>query len=39
MAAAKKWKTGVPSDPSSKNGALISKEHLEKVLTCNAECD
>lgn len=31
VAAAKKWKTGVPSDPSSKNGALISKEHLEKV--------
>ena len=31
VAAAKKWKTGVPSDPSSNNGALISKEHLEKV--------
>lgn len=32
MAAAKKWKTGVPSDPSNNNGALISKEHLEKVM-------
>lgn len=32
VAAAKKWKTGPPSDPSSNNGALISKEHLEKVL-------
>ncbi|XP_056284278.1 2-aminomuconic semialdehyde dehydrogenase [Pseudoliparis swirei] len=31
VAAAKKFKTGVPSDPSSSNGALISKEHLEKV--------
>ncbi|XP_076025606.1 2-aminomuconic semialdehyde dehydrogenase [Genypterus blacodes] len=31
VATAKKWKTGVPSDPSSNNGALISKEHLEKV--------
>ncbi|KAF3849792.1 hypothetical protein F7725_019511 [Dissostichus mawsoni] len=31
VAAAKKWKTGAPSDPSNDNGALISKEHLEKV--------
>ncbi|XP_062323277.1 2-aminomuconic semialdehyde dehydrogenase [Osmerus eperlanus] len=31
VAAARKWKTGVPSDPDSNNGALISKEHLEKV--------
>lgn len=31
VAAAKKWKTGVPTDPSNNNGALISKEHLEKV--------
>ncbi|XP_041815074.1 2-aminomuconic semialdehyde dehydrogenase isoform X2 [Chelmon rostratus] len=31
VAAAKKWKTGVPSDPSNNNGALISKEHLQKV--------
>ncbi|XP_034018531.1 2-aminomuconic semialdehyde dehydrogenase [Thalassophryne amazonica] len=31
VAEAKKWKTGVPSDPSNSNGALISKEHLEKV--------
>ncbi|RVE56019.1 hypothetical protein OJAV_G00231930 [Oryzias javanicus] len=31
VAAAKKWKTGAPSDPSNHNGALISKEHLEKV--------
>lgn len=31
VAAAKKWKTGVPSDTSNQNGALISKEHLEKV--------
>nr|XP_046228349.1 2-aminomuconic semialdehyde dehydrogenase isoform X1 [Scatophagus argus] len=31
VAAAKKWKTGDPSDPSNNNGALISKEHLEKV--------
>ncbi|XP_061756668.1 2-aminomuconic semialdehyde dehydrogenase isoform X2 [Nerophis ophidion] len=31
VAAARKWKTGVPSDPCNKNGALISKEHLEKV--------
>lgn len=33
VAAARKWKTGVPSDPSNNNGALISKEHLEKVVT------
>lgn len=32
VAAAKKWKTGEPSDPSNNNGALISKEHLEKVM-------
>ncbi|XP_030201379.1 2-aminomuconic semialdehyde dehydrogenase [Gadus morhua] len=31
VAAARKWKTGAPSDPGSNNGALISKEHLEKV--------
>ncbi|XP_028996749.1 2-aminomuconic semialdehyde dehydrogenase [Betta splendens] len=31
VAAARKWKTGLPSDPSNNNGALISKEHLEKV--------
>ncbi|KAL6483090.1 hypothetical protein MHYP_G00079620 [Metynnis hypsauchen] len=29
--AARQWKTGVPSDPSNNNGALVSKEHLEKV--------
>lgn len=33
VAAARKWKTGLPSDPSNNNGALISKEHLEKVVT------
>ena len=33
VAAARKWKTGAPSDPGSNNGALISKEHLEKVVT------
>lgn len=33
VAASRKWKTGVPSDPSNNNGALISKEHLEKVVT------
>lgn len=32
MAEAKKWKTGNPSDPSTDVGALISKEHLEKVM-------
>ncbi|XP_062406632.1 2-aminomuconic semialdehyde dehydrogenase [Sardina pilchardus] len=31
VAAARKWKTGVPTDVSNNNGALISKEHLEKV--------
>ncbi|KAM8832003.1 2-aminomuconic semialdehyde dehydrogenase isoform 2-T2 [Spinachia spinachia] len=31
VAAAKKWTTGAPSDPGSSNGALISREHLEKV--------
>ncbi|XP_040821288.1 2-aminomuconic semialdehyde dehydrogenase isoform X3 [Ochotona curzoniae] len=29
--AARRWKVGVPSDPSAKMGALISKAHLEKV--------
>ncbi|KAG2467066.1 2-aminomuconic semialdehyde dehydrogenase isoform X1 [Polypterus senegalus] len=29
--AAQKWKVGVPSDPTAQIGALISKEHLEKV--------
>ncbi|CAM4677599.1 unnamed protein product [Leuciscus chuanchicus] len=29
--AVRRWKTGVPSDPSNDNGALISKEHLQKV--------
>ncbi|XP_016120720.1 aldehyde dehydrogenase family 8 member A1-like, partial [Sinocyclocheilus grahami] len=29
--AARRWKTGVPSDPSNDNGALINKEHLQKV--------
>lgn len=29
--AARKWKTGVPSDATANMGALISKEHLEKV--------
>lgn len=32
VAAAKKWKTGDPSDTNNNNGALISKEHLEKVI-------
>lgn len=32
MAEAKKWKTGNPSDPTMDMGALISKEHLEKVM-------
>lgn len=31
VAAAKQWRTGDPSDGSNNNGALISKEHLEKV--------
>ncbi|NXH42283.1 AL8A1 dehydrogenase, partial [Dicaeum eximium] len=31
VAEAKKWKTGNPSDPTINVGALISKEHLEKV--------
>ncbi|KAM4902579.1 2-aminomuconic semialdehyde dehydrogenase isoform 3-T3 [Sylvia borin] len=31
VAEAKKWKTGNPSDPTIDVGALISKEHLEKV--------
>lgn len=34
VAAARKWKTGDPCDPSNNNGALISKEHLEKVTKC-----
>ncbi|KAI2649623.1 2-aminomuconic semialdehyde dehydrogenase [Labeo rohita] len=29
--AARRWKTGAPTDPSNDNGALISKEHLQKV--------
>ncbi|RXN00133.1 Aldehyde dehydrogenase family 8 member A1 [Acipenser ruthenus] len=29
--AARKWKTGVPLDATANMGALISKEHLEKV--------
>ncbi|XP_058527005.1 2-aminomuconic semialdehyde dehydrogenase isoform X3 [Ochotona princeps] len=29
--AARRWKVGIPSDPSAKMGALISKAHLEKV--------
>ncbi|XP_038253241.1 2-aminomuconic semialdehyde dehydrogenase isoform X1 [Dermochelys coriacea] len=28
---ARKWKVGSPSDPTASMGALISKEHLEKV--------
>lgn len=32
MAEAKKWKVGNPSDPTVDVGALISKEHLEKVM-------
>nr|XP_014352047.1 PREDICTED: aldehyde dehydrogenase family 8 member A1 [Latimeria chalumnae] len=28
---ARKWKVGLPSDPTAQMGALISKEHLEKV--------
>lgn len=31
VAAAKKWRTGDPCDGGINNGALISKEHLEKV--------
>ncbi|XP_054252160.1 2-aminomuconic semialdehyde dehydrogenase isoform X2 [Indicator indicator] len=31
VAEAKKWKVGNPSDPTVNMGALISKEHLEKV--------
>lgn len=29
--ATRKWKVGIPSDPSANMGALISKAHLEKV--------
>ncbi|XP_060712996.1 2-aminomuconic semialdehyde dehydrogenase isoform X2 [Hemiscyllium ocellatum] len=29
--SARKWKVGIPSDPTANMGALISKEHLEKV--------
>ncbi|XP_030054312.1 2-aminomuconic semialdehyde dehydrogenase [Microcaecilia unicolor] len=29
--ATKKWKLGAPSDPTASMGALISKEHMEKV--------
>uniref|UniRef100_A0A8C0FCL9 Aldehyde dehydrogenase 8 family member A1 n=1 Tax=Bubo bubo TaxID=30461 RepID=A0A8C0FCL9_BUBBB len=32
VAEAKKWKVGNPSDPTVDVGALISKEHLEKVI-------
>lgn len=32
VAETKKWKVGNPSDPSVDMGALISKEHLEKVV-------
>uniref|UniRef100_A0A8C8AM93 Aldehyde dehydrogenase 8 family member A1 n=1 Tax=Otus sunia TaxID=257818 RepID=A0A8C8AM93_9STRI len=32
VAEAKKWKVGNPSDPTVDMGALISKEHLEKVM-------
>ncbi|XP_076874769.1 2-aminomuconic semialdehyde dehydrogenase isoform X2 [Brachyhypopomus gauderio] len=28
---ARQWKTGVPSEAANNNGALVSKEHLEKV--------
>ncbi|XP_069743383.1 2-aminomuconic semialdehyde dehydrogenase isoform X5 [Narcine bancroftii] len=28
---ARKWKVGIPSDPTANMGALISREHLEKV--------
>ncbi|KAM6208507.1 2-aminomuconic semialdehyde dehydrogenase isoform 2-T2 [Sarcoramphus papa] len=31
VAEAKKWKVGNPSDPTVDMGALISKEHIEKV--------
>ncbi|XP_001509667.1 2-aminomuconic semialdehyde dehydrogenase [Ornithorhynchus anatinus] len=29
--ATKQWKVGLPSDPAASMGALISKEHLQKV--------
>ncbi|KAK2516523.1 Aldh8a1 [Columba guinea] len=32
VAEAKTWKVGNPSDPTVNMGALISKEHLEKVM-------
>lgn len=32
VAAAKKWRAGDPSDDRNDNGALISQEHLEKVV-------
>lgn len=32
VAETKKWKVGNPSDPTVDVGALISKEHLEKVV-------
>lgn len=32
--AVRQWKTGVPSDPSNDNGALVSREHLQKVREC-----
>ncbi|KAM9354998.1 2-aminomuconic semialdehyde dehydrogenase-like [Pholidichthys leucotaenia] len=31
VAAAKKWRIGAPQDPNNHSGALISKEHQEKV--------
>ncbi|KAK6297891.1 hypothetical protein J4Q44_G00324740 [Coregonus suidteri] len=31
VAATREWKTGAPSDPDNNNGALVSREHLEKV--------
>ncbi|XP_029546536.1 2-aminomuconic semialdehyde dehydrogenase isoform X2 [Salmo trutta] len=31
VAATREWKTGSPSDPDNDNGALVSREHLEKV--------
>ncbi|KAL0967116.1 hypothetical protein UPYG_G00247980 [Umbra pygmaea] len=31
VAATRDWRTGAPSDTKNQNGALISKEHLEKV--------
>lgn len=39
MAEARKWKVGNPSDPTVSVGALISKEHLEKVMMLRSACD